>query len=257
MDFFSDTCTHQTNPLQTLGFRDDRELVQQFKGVLAACLCIAFDEQLSTEGKHLIAENEKDKESTAKKPAGTIMDEQGHKKPVATWDLEDCRSWLLEASCSIAQAWDAERQTNSGSTLAKKIPSVPLDDLEGHLVGQSFMLCEHLEAELQSLGGNNNTRGGCAVATPRVTHMSKLDMGSRSSAGDSGQTIGGSSRTAGQILLLMTVKKLGAVLQDPLAGEAFHRKLRAIIGWQEAMKQKTMGKEATQQRKPYLQARDE
>ena len=26
------------------GFRDDRELVQQFKGVLASCLCLSFDQ---------------------------------------------------------------------------------------------------------------------------------------------------------------------------------------------------------------------
>ena len=35
------------------GFRDDRELVQQFKGVLAACLCEAFD-QLSKDGKQIL-----------------------------------------------------------------------------------------------------------------------------------------------------------------------------------------------------------
>ena len=35
------------------GFRDDRELVQQLRGILAACLCEAF-EQLSAEGKHLL-----------------------------------------------------------------------------------------------------------------------------------------------------------------------------------------------------------
>ena len=35
------------------GFRDDREMVQQFKGVLAACLCEAFD-QLSRDGRQLL-----------------------------------------------------------------------------------------------------------------------------------------------------------------------------------------------------------
>jgi transcription initiation factor TFIIIB Brf1 subunit/transcription initiation factor TFIIB len=35
------------------GFRDDRELVQQFKGVLAGCLCEAFD-QLSRDGRQLL-----------------------------------------------------------------------------------------------------------------------------------------------------------------------------------------------------------
>ena len=35
------------------GFRDERELVQQFKGVLAGCLCEAFD-QLSRDGRQLL-----------------------------------------------------------------------------------------------------------------------------------------------------------------------------------------------------------
>jgi hypothetical protein len=35
------------------GFRDDREMVQQFKGVLAACLCEAFD-QLTRDGKQIL-----------------------------------------------------------------------------------------------------------------------------------------------------------------------------------------------------------
>lgn len=35
------------------GFRDDREMVQQFKGVLAACLCEAFD-QLSRDGRRIL-----------------------------------------------------------------------------------------------------------------------------------------------------------------------------------------------------------
>merc|ERR1719464_1375743 len=35
------------------GFRDDRELVQQFKGVIAACLSEAFD-QLSRDGRQLL-----------------------------------------------------------------------------------------------------------------------------------------------------------------------------------------------------------
>jgi len=35
------------------GFRDDRELLQQFKGVIAACICEAFD-QLSMEGRQIL-----------------------------------------------------------------------------------------------------------------------------------------------------------------------------------------------------------
>ena len=124
-----------------------------------------------------VFKKEQDKESTTEKPAGIVTDDQGHGKALATWDLEDCRSWLLEASRNIAQAWDTERHTNSSSTLAKKIPAVPLSDLEGHLVEHSFSLCEHLEAKLQSRGGNS--RGRHAVATPRVADMSKLGINRR------------------------------------------------------------------------------
>merc|ERR1719232_1199917 len=35
------------------GFRDDRELVQQFKGVVAACICEAYH-QLSLDGKRIL-----------------------------------------------------------------------------------------------------------------------------------------------------------------------------------------------------------
>ena len=35
------------------GFRDDREMVQQYKAVIAACLSEAFD-QLSRDGKQLL-----------------------------------------------------------------------------------------------------------------------------------------------------------------------------------------------------------
>lgn len=43
-------------------------------------------------------------------------------------------------------------------------------------------------------------------------------------------------RTAGQILILKTAKKLGAILNDPLVGDAIHKELRAILGRQEERK---------------------
>ncbi len=55
------------------GFRDDRELVQQFKGVLAACLCEAFD-QLSKDGKQILkvkAGNDKSAGTTGKVASST------------------------------------------------------------------------------------------------------------------------------------------------------------------------------------------
>ena len=328
-----------------LGFRDDRELVQQFKGVLAACLCEAF-EQLSAEGRHLTRQQQQQADQQQQRTSNTaddpaqqqqalsaraarrnelhhatlagkgglllnnnnnnsavavvetassaasnasdngktvVTDDQGHEKPAASWDLEDCRSWLLEASRNIAQAWDAERQNNTA--LAKQIPALPFGELEGRLVEHSITLCEHLETELQSRGSAATTTNGTTanrrvvISTPRVNDMSKLGIkwqhahergsGGRGGVGGSGRAGGGRGRgggggvqrTAGQILLLKTAKKLGDVLQDPLAGEAFHRELRAVIGRQEAWKQKEMREEATRQRlnqmqrKPWLQAR--
>lgn len=143
---------------------------------------------------------------------------------------------MLEASRSIAQAWDAERCTNSGSTFARKIPAVPLGELEGRLVEHSFVLCEHLEANLQQSRVGGNSRGRHAVTTPRVADMSKLGIHSRrGGVGGSkrtGNTSGSRRPTAGQILLAMKAQKLGTILQDSLAGDAFRRELDAVIGHQ-------------------------
>lgn len=295
------------------GFRDDRELIQQFKGVLAACLCEAF-EQLSAEGKHLLrqqqqmqdqqeqqyalAEDGKPKSLSARaarrndlhhadlagkgglllnetvKTEVTVADangDNGNEKPAATWDLEDCRSWLLEASRSIAQSWVEERKKNTPAS--KKIPTVPLGELEGQLVEHAITLCEHLEMEMQSRNAQQDSRVQ-RVVTPRVADMTKLGIkwqhshergsGGKGGVGGSGTTssiVTANGRTAGQILLLKTAKKLGSILNDPIAGEAIHRELRGVIGKQEARKQKEMREEATRQRfnqmqrKPWLTAR--
>lgn len=69
------------------------------------------------------------------------------------------------------------------------------------------------------------------------------------------------ARRPGQILLLQSARKLGEVLQDPLAGESFHRELRALVGRQKARKDKELRDEASRQRlqqmkrKPWLQAK--
>lgn len=199
-------------------------------------------------------------------------------KPTAAWDLEDCRTWLLEASRNIAQTWVDERKTNTLSV--KNIPNGPQAELEGQLVEHTFRLCEHLEAELQARASTDDKKGSTQqkVVTPRLTDMTKLGIkwqhshergsGGRGGIGGSGasSTAGvvrknGSSRTAGQILLLKTAKKLGSILNDPVAGDAIHRELRNLIGKQEALKQKEMRDEATRQRlnqmqrKPWLAAR--
>ena len=116
--------------------------------------------------------------------------------------------------------------------------------------------------------------GGRKVATPRVQDMAHLGIkwqhkhergsGGKGGVGGSGSGVKKpSGRTAGQLLMLKTSKKLGTMLNDPVAGEAFHKELRALVGRQEARKKKDMADEATRQRlqqmkrKPWLQARAE
>jgi hypothetical protein len=308
-------------------------LVQQFKGILAACLCEAF-EQLSAEGKHLLRQqqqmsdqleqkmgNSNDTDdmnpkaaivlsgraarrselhhatmagkgglllntrvdtaiATKSSPAATTMsdvggtvdnDEAKQEKSATTWDLEDCRSWLLNASRRIAQGWVDEVKNNPTVT---NIPKGSVDELEGRLVEHAIILCEHLENELQSRSSLTNS-AHTRVVTPRLNDMTKLGIkwqhshergsGGKGGVGGSGVTAASAGnrnqRTAGQILLLKTSKKLGDLLKDPIAGEAIHRELRAVISRQEALKQKEMRDEATRQRlnqmqrKPWLAAK--
>ena len=289
------------------GFRDDRELVQQFKGVIAACLCEAFD-QLSRDGHRLLKLREQDTEAlletnkranrrnelhhaTMAGKGGLLLDfshlpgaDKGdskpeaqsstspkataaiEQKPVSTWVLDECRSFLLEASRHIAQQWIKDR--NAG---AKNIPEGSQDELEGKLVEHTISLCDQLEAELMA---RDQQAAGKKVVTPRVQNMAQLSIkwqhsherGSGGSGGVAGSGQGArrpNGRTAGQLLILKTSKKLGAMLNDPIAGEAFHKELRALAGRQEARKRKEMADEAARQRfqqmkrKPWLQARAE
>ena len=315
------------------GFRDDRELVQQFKGILAACLCEAF-EQLSAEGKHLLRQQQQmvDQQgmggstnvsvastttldadnprvlsgraarrselhhatlagkgglllntpvtsavvaaSAVKTSAGTTTtdgtagtDDPKAEKLAATWDLEDCRSWLLNASRRIAQNWVAERTKNNTNE-----PIGSVDELEGRLVEHAITLCEQLETELQSRATSASSSTG-RVVTPRLSDMTKLGIkwqhahergsGGKGGVGGSGvvSKVNANQRTAGQILLLKTSKKLGALLNDPLAGAAIHQELRSVITRQDGIKQREMRDEATRQRlnqmqrKPWLAAK--
>ncbi len=54
------------------GFRDDRELVQQFKGVVAACLCEAF-EQLSRDGQQILKTLEQEEDTAAADTKGRVI----------------------------------------------------------------------------------------------------------------------------------------------------------------------------------------
>jgi hypothetical protein len=311
------------------GFRDDRELVQQFKGVVAGCLCEAFD-QLSRDGRRIlkvragdVMDDEGDEEEVGNGPRATwrqamhnstaaskgdaffkdvpdylkntnsgsstpaaqasaVMESELERKSVATWDLDDVRSWLLEASRAIAKQWidlrrlateqtqeangngdhDGKNGNENGQSSAptpidvSKIPSGSLDELEGQLVECTFMLCDHLEQEINSKSSGNQHIAGkkLRVTTPRV-NMAHLGIrwqgshergsGGKGGVGNSGRSANGikpgerrgTQRAAGQILILKT-KKLSVIMKDPVAGEAFHKELRAILARQDAMKRR-------------------
>lgn len=210
-------------------------------------------------------------------------------KNAATWDLEDCRSWLLEASRSIAQTWVDERDsqananqgTGSGNLakssgrIKKKYPKGSRDELEGKLVEDSITLCEFLETQMAK-GAAGKGAAGKRVVTPRVNmshlgirwqHAHERGSGGKGGVGNSGNmkkranAAMTSSRRAGQILILQAGKKLGEILKDPLAGEYFHKELRSLMARQKARKDKALRDEASRQRliqmqrKPWLQAK--
>lgn len=318
------------------GFRDDRELVQQFKGVIAACLSEAFD-QLSRDGKQLLkkqageeggatgeegqkvlhvrASRRNDLHSASLAGKGgllldtTVISHGGvggvatNEKPLVTgqpfetkaaaaWDMDDCKSWMIEATKSIARSWVEAQQSseitaeskNGTNNPAMAIPKGTKDELEGRLVEHTLKLCEYLESEAKRKADGGKSKlgmGGGArrVKTPRVATMGNLGIkwqhshergsGGRGGVGNSGRDIGGTKpgerkgngRTAGQILLLLTSKKFGNVVGDLVAGTAFHKELKAVIGREDAMKRLERREEATKarmkqmNRKPWLQKR--
>ncbi len=279
------------------GFRDDRELVQKFKGVIAACLCEAF-EQLSSDGRSILKQKQVttaemsfsnpranrrnqlhhaklagkgglllDMESVSKDKSIKDDDSSLTKKTISSWTLDDCRSWLMEVSRSVAQEWVDERKKGT-----KGIPQGTREELEGKMVEHSIVLCDALEAELNKKAGSSNTGGRGRVVTPRVKDMAKLGIKwqhahERGSGGKGG--VGGSGknqpqrsgRTAGQLLILKSAKKLGHLVMDKTAGDAIHKELRSVVNKQQALKRQMLRNEATRQRlvqmkrKPWLQAR--
>jgi hypothetical protein len=278
------------------GFRDDRELIQQFKGVVAACLCEAFD-QLSSDGRQILKQKQEAPQETFINPranrrndlhhanlagkGGLLLDFSANmkqdteetlftlaSKPAATWDLDDCRSWLGEASRSIAQQWLQDRKNG-----VPDIPDGTQEELEGKLVEHVIILNDALEAELRQKEQSNGGGGRGRVITPRVNNMDLLGIkwqhahergsGGKGGVGGSGVSKARTGRTAGQILILKTAKKLGLTLNDMFAGQAFHKELRSLVNKQEAQKRKLQSDESTRQRfsqmkrKPWLQARAE
>ena len=276
------------------GFRDDRELVQQFKGVVAACLCEAF-EQLSSDGRQILKQKQEAPTESFANPranrrnqlhhanlagkGGLLLDTEAvekdnegkdesavTKKQISSWDLEDCRVWLMEASHNIATEWIDERKKG-----VKGIPAGSLEELEGQMVEHSITLSDQLEAELNQHNAKAAANGRGRVNTPRVKDMSKLSIkwqhkhergsGGKGGVGGSGSAPKKGGRTAGQILIMKPAKKLGAMVNDRAAGEAIHKELRALVNKQDTRKRQKLREEATRQRfaqmkrKPWLQAR--
>jgi len=323
------------------GFRDDRELVQQFKGVIAACLCEAFD-QLSRDGRQILKKKAGEVDGTdvtdegddddAKKMSNarasrrndlhsaslagkggllldtTVVSHGGvaggafnskidttkglpfETKAAATWNLDDCKNWMIEASKSIARQWSEYNQSSNTdfsvdsktNNTAMIIPKGTRDELEGKLVEHTLKLCEFLEGEMsqKSNGKSKGLGGKLRVTTPRVADMAQLGIrwqhsyergsGGKGGVGNSGRAVNGTkpgenqnghSRTAGQILLLLTAKKFGNLIGDAVAGAAFHKELKALIERESAKKRLERRVEATNarlkqmNRKPWLQKR--
>jgi hypothetical protein len=276
------------------GFRDDRELVQQFKGVVAACLCEAF-EQLSSDGRQILKQKQQASTESFSNPranrrnelhhanlagkggllldmeAVTKVDDEGKndsavtKKLISTWNLEDCRAWLMEASHNIAMEIVEDRRKG-----VKAVPSGSLEELEGRMVEHSITLCDKLETEIRGQGKRSAINGRGRVVTPRLNDMTKLSIkwqhmhkrGSGEKGGIGGSEITEQSgRSAGQILIRQSAKQLGVMVNNAFAGEAIHKQLRSLVSKQEVRKRQILREEATRQRfaqmnrKPWLQAR--
>jgi len=196
-------------------------------------------------------------------------------KPTCSWNLDDCRLWLLDASRTIAQQW-------SKLPVDDKIFTANINESEGRLVRHSLTICDLLETELISLSMQGSKKIRKKLLTPRVREMGQLEIkwqqsnnyghdkkttrknisNSKSSLNlESGDKCLGRRKTAGQILIMKTAKKLGEAIDDIVVGEAFHRELRALLCRQELKKKEKKRKEATvmrfrqMKRKPWLHAR--
>jgi len=273
------------------GFRDDRELVQQFKGVVAACICEAFH-QLSSDGRRILKQrvvgvDEEDKEevltkratwrsdmhkSTAAQHENLVVKDNStpdagtvENKPAPSWTIDDCRSFLLESSKKIAQQWSTTN--NTVNPISKSpYPNKDQSELEGMMIEYTLKMCDYLEKQVTENSAKNNineTHTKIRVATPRVNDMKKLSLTlQHSDPVRMNLTIKSSqNKSAGQVLILLTSKKWGMLVGDKIAGEAFHKELRTLLAKQESQKTKQRHMELAQQRfkqlkrKPWLQAR--
>jgi len=265
---------------------------QQFKGVLAACLCGAFD-QLSKDGRQILKAkageeetNTKDNEKDSENPNTSLVKHKAlhslafatkrngngngngivddslssvtEKKSASSWNLDDARSWLLEASRRIARKWKQQESNQDGDAISKAaIPHGSTEEIEGKLVAHTLTLCDLMEIELKNDKKSSAVRRSKqTVVTPRVAmgrlgikwqHSHERGSGGAGGVGNSGlgdkNTGQGRIKTAGQILILKSAKRLGQAIKDTVAGEAFHCEVRALLQRQENMAKKKRSNE--------------
>jgi len=90
-----------------------------------------------------------------------------------------------------------------------------------------------------------------------------MDSNNKDGTSSSSSSSSRGGRTPGQVLILISAKKLGQEILkgDTIAGDAIHRELRHLISRQEARKKLKLREEETRKRllqmkrKPWLQAR--
>ncbi len=213
---------------------------------------------------------------------------------VRSWLLETSRNI---AKKWFEQQNDTEKGGNNSDVNIQQIPRGRADEMEGRLVQHSLKICSMLEGEIKKKS-LSSSKSSSAVITPRVNEMGKLGIkwqhkhergsGGAGGVGYSGRSMkgaaigtssnrtgksmgGGASgggavaacgnKTVGQILRLKTGSQLKKVIGDDVAGEAFYKELRGLVGRQDAKAKKELSEEASirrmnqMKRKPELQAR--
>mmetsp|Transcript_7160 Transcript_7160/g.14078 ORF Transcript_7160/g.14078 Transcript_7160/m.14078 type:complete len:798 (-) Transcript_7160:63-2456(-) len=180
-------------------FRDDREIVQDFLGIVAACLIEAFRARVGKDGQKgalkvtagdKVAEDEERREKVLsrvamrKRELHTTIDNKVKaledkkrkleredredtkgelvKKPMSTWDMDDVRNWLTKAAEAIA-----EKQFEKGQASVLKGTEEEMQNLMGE---KCFELIAKIEEEVE--GSGQVKKSSFAVKTNRV------DMGS-------------------------------------------------------------------------------
>jgi len=198
------------------------------------------------------------------------------KKTISAWDINDVRSWLRDVSRSIARRWFEAEKTRARQQKKPLDATVTQEILEGCMVGHILSLCDWIEQRMAALekGGK---RGKTRVVTPRVPDIDKISIrwqgkhergsGGKGGVGNSGRMVNGvkpgenTTRSAGQVLITCTGRKLGEILGDVKAGDAVFGALRLVLDKQKAIKKKSIGDVAAQkrfhqsQRRPWISAK--